>query len=202
MSGRLVFATGVRGLKLTADPTISYLYQDRVRPNAPSVWIDENIVVVEYKFPPYFDQLAAPRSQRPEITLNSSIPWEIEFRNGVSHLDANLVELPVRSLDILGGASEIRLALSTPSRTTFIYFSGGLHHGVIRVPSTSEMRVQISGRSTYLNFMDRHFRAIGGETSLESPGYNHSMNRFDVCIAGGASQLTVERIGWRSGYFV
>lgn len=192
-SGRLVFASGAERLKLAAGPSMPYLYQARFRRYAPRVWVQEGTVAIIYRRIPFPGQLVNLGRPLAEIRLNGSIPWEIEFHRGVSHLSADLAQLQFRSLDILGGADQIRLMLSKPSGTAFIYISGGISQGSIRVPSSTGIRVQVSGGSTNLIFVEQRFAAIGSETSLESPGYENTTSRYDICIAGGISNFTVER---------
>ncbi len=194
-SGRLVFASGAKRLELKAGPSMPYLYQARFRRYAPRVWVQENIVTIEYSRFPFLDRLANLRGPLAEISLNGSIPWEVELRNGVSHLNADLRQLQLRSLDILNGASRIRLMLSKPSGTTYIYISGGISQGIILVPPSTDVRVQVSGGTTNLVFDDQRFGAIDSETSLVSSGFNSARGGYDICFAGGASNLTINRQG-------
>ena len=194
-SGRLVFASGSQGLELLADRSLPYLYRASFRHHVPRVSVQGNIVTFDYGRHPRLGPSLNLRRSRADISLNGAIPWEIEFREGVSHLNANLSRLQLCSLDILGGASQIRLSLSQPSGTAFIYISGGVSQAALHVPFLSGIRVRISGGSTNLTFSDQHFRAIGGETSLQSPDFESTAGRYDICIAGGTSNLTIERKG-------
>lgn len=194
-SGRLVFASSGQGLELLADPSLPYLYRASFRHHVPRVSVQGNIVTLDYGRHPLLRSSLNLRRPRADISLNGAIPWEIEFRKEVSHLNAELSRLQLRSLDILGGASQIRLRLSQPSGTAFIYISGCVSQAAIRVPFLSGIRVRISGGSTNLTFGDQHFRAIGGETSLQSPDFESTAGRYDICIAGGTSNLAIERKG-------
>lgn len=190
--GRLVFTSGAQGFELTADSSMPYLYQAHFRGPTPRVWRQENIVTVDY-MPQILDRLVNLRRKLAAIRLNGEISWEIEFHKGVSQLSANLAQLQLRSLDILGDAHQVRLALSRPKGSAFIYVAGGVNQTSLRVASTAEVRVHIGGGSTNLEFADRRYAALGSETSLESPGFESATNRYDICIAGGASNLTITR---------
>lgn len=194
-NGRLVFASGVQGLELEADPSMPFLYQARFKRYVPRLSVQKNILTLEYRHLSIVDQLVDLSKWPTHISLNGSIPWEFEFRGGVSHLNADLPELRLRSLDILGGATHIRLRLSRPSGTTFIYVSGGINRGAIRVPSTAAIRAAINGGSTNLLFEDQRFQAIAGETRLESPDFPSATGRYDICVAGGTSDFTIDRKG-------
>jgi hypothetical protein len=56
-------------------------------------------------------------------------------RCGISNLNVDLRGLELRSLDLLEGESQIDLLLSKPFGTTFIYITGGIRIGTIRVTS-------------------------------------------------------------------
>ena len=194
-SGRLVFLSRASRITILADPLTSDLARGHFTHNVPYIEVEEGTLSFHYRHSSCFDQTLFLRAPRGEIRLNTSIPWEIEFRKGVSELEAELASLELRSLDILGGASRIRLALSQPSGTAFIYISGGISQGEIRAPATAGIRVQISGGSSNLNFENQRFGAIGGETSLATPNFESATSRYDVCIAGGTSNLTIDRNG-------
>lgn len=192
-SGRLVVNSGAERVSIAPGPAEPHLYQARFSLDAPHVWVQEDLVTLTFNR--LISSVRLANLDRPpgEILLNGSIPWEIEFRKGVSALVADLVGLKLRSLDILGGADQIRLLLSRPSGSTFIYISGGVNSSLIQVPASTGIRVQVSGGSTNLAFEGQRFRAIGGETDLQSTGYEEMPDRYDIRIAGGTNNLTISR---------
>ena len=194
-SGRLVLASDVTQMKLRATPLLNDLYQAHFKRQTPHVWLHESTVTIQFRRFRFLDGLANLRGPLAEISLNGSIPWEIEFRKGVSHLDADLRQLQLRSLDMLSGANQILLMLSRPSGTAYIYISGGISRGTILVPADAGVSLRVSGGATNLVFDNQRFGAIGAETSLQSPDFNSTTGRFDICIAGGASNLTIKREG-------
>jgi hypothetical protein len=198
-SCRLVFASGVPMLELTSEASPSYLYQARFRLQKPQVWIFENILTFEYQRSPDPYQSSNLREALAEISLNGSIPWEIEFQDHVSNLHADLAQLALRSLDVLGSANQIQLTLSRPLETTYIYISSGIRQSVIRLPATAEFKVRLNGFSANLALDDRRFGIIEGETNLESPGFGRAMRRYAIYIAGGARNLTIHRKGDNNG---
>ena len=48
------------------------------------------------------------------------------------------------------------------------------------------------GGASKLALDDQHFGAIGGETRLESPDYAAAMDRYEITITGGATNVTIE----------
>jgi len=136
-SGRLVFLSGASRITLRADPVMTDLARGYFSHPAPCIEVEEGTLSVHFRHFAGFDQMVFSRAPLGELRLNVSIPWEIEFRKGVSHLTADLAQLQLRALDILGGADRIRLALSEPSGTAYIYASGGISQGEIRAPATA-----------------------------------------------------------------
>ena len=192
-SGRLVFASGASRIRLKGNRMMGNLYRARFERYVPSVWTHEETLTLKYPSPPIFDHPLDWRLPQAEITLNGSIPWEIGFHNGVSQLKASLGELPLQSLDILGGANQIELTLGKPDGAAYIYVSGGIRNATIRRPAGVGLRVQVSGSISKLVFDDQHLEAASGEARLESPGFDRATSRYDLCIAGGASLLTIEQ---------
>ena len=207
-SGRLVFSTNVAGVTLITEPALQGLVRGHfVRVSW--VGIEAGIVMVGY-YPDSYHRpdILSPSSDRPtfpplnrgrcpdkpgdEITLNTSIPWEIEFRGDISNLNADLRGLELRSLDVLGVASQIRLLLSEPAKTTFLYITGGIHDGTIRMPPSVGVRVQVSGGVHNLVFDGQRYAAIRGDINLENSTFKSAISRCDICIAGGAGDLTLD----------
>ena len=191
-SGLLVFASGVERLELRAHPKPE-LYQARFLRCKPGVWVQENRVTIDYRHTSHPDRLADLDSPLAEISLNSSIPWEVELRNGASRLTADLSGLRLRSIDILNGASQIQVKLPQTSGISYIYISGGISQGTILAPENSGVRVRVSGGAVDLSFDGQRFEAIDGEICLSSPGFSLAKDGYDIRLAGGASLLTIGR---------
>lgn len=194
-SGRLVLASDISQMALRANPLLEDLYQAHFKRQAPHIQVHENSVTIQFRRFRLLDALTNLSGPIAEINLNGSLPWEIEFRKGVSHLDADLRQLQLRSLDLLGGANQVRLILSRPSEAVFVYISGGISRGTILIPADAAARLRVTGGATNLIFDNQRFGAIGGETTLQSPDFKSTAGRFDICIAGGASNLVIKREG-------
>ena len=192
-SGRLVLISYVTYLKLQANALPGNLYQARFTRQTPYVWMHESTVTIHFRRLRYLNELVNSSEPRAEINLKGSMLWEIEFRSGVSNLHADLHQLQLRSLDMLGGANQMRLMLSRPTEISYIYISRGISQGTILVPADAGVRLRISGGATNLVFDNRRFGAIESEITLESPNFNKTTGRYDICIAGGASDLTIKR---------
>ncbi len=53
------------------------------------------------------------------------------------------------------------------------------------------VRVQVDGSISEPAFDGQHLGEVSGETSLESPDFKSATGQYDICIAGGASSLTM-----------
>ena len=192
--GRLVFASGAAGITIRTEPTLPDLYQAHFERHLPQVWTHAGIVTIAYRRFPFFDWLVyALREPLAEVTLNGAIPWEFEFREGVSRLMADLRRVQVPSLDVLGGASSVTLRLGRPGGTGFIHFAGGASDITIHRPAGVAVRVQVGHGASRLKLDDQRFGALGGETRLETPDFKSAARRYDICIAGGVSNLTIDQ---------
>jgi hypothetical protein len=192
-SGRLVFASAAARLVILADPLVHELAHGSFEYDLPRVRADEGAITIQY---PDFSSLHLPvNSHKPlgQIRLNSSIPWEIEFRGCISNLNADLRKLALRSLDLLGSVSQMVLLLPRPSATSFIYIPGGINHSVIRVPPKVGIRVQVCGRVHSLLFDEQHFDAKRGDLQIENFDYKNTNSRYHIYIASGTNHLIIEQ---------
>ncbi len=187
-SGRLVFSSGASRITVSAAPSMAYLYRAHFAGRAPHVGVNDGTVTIRY---PRFDWLYYLREPLGEVAINSQVPWDIEIRNGVSRLAASLRGLMLRSFDVRGGASRVELALPAPSGIVPVRVLGGASNVVIHRPEGVAAHVRVGGGSTNFAFDEQRFGAIGGELSLQSPGYDDTPDRYDITVAGGASCLTI-----------
>lgn len=190
--GHLVFVSEVAWVGILTDPWMSELACGSFEHILPRVRIDADTITIQYRDFSSLNVRDHLQKQVGAITLNPLTPWEIEFREHISNLHADLRGLVLRSLDLLGGARQIELLLSNPIKTSFIYIPGGIENSVIHVPTGVGIRVQLNGSIGHLFFDARHFDAPGGNTSLENALFQSADNRYDICITGAVSNLTIE----------
>jgi hypothetical protein len=188
-SGRLEFARGAANVTLRVDSSMGHLYRARFDGPLPEVRAQDGAVTIRYPctFHP-FDW----RKRAVEVTLNGSIPWQIEFRRGLSRLDGDLSRLRLDSFEIIGGASRAAVTLPHPSGTVPVRVSGGASDVTIRRPAGVAARVNVGRGASKLAFDGQRFGAIGGETRLQTPDYESAAGRYDVEVSGGASRLDVD----------
>ena len=186
--GRLVFANGAARLTLRADPTMDGLYRARFEGAPPKVAVEGGTVTFRRsrRFT-LFDS----RRHSEEVTLNTSVPWEIEVRGGAAQIEADLARLVLSSFVLKGGVSELDLTLPEPSGTVPIRLSGGASKVNVRRPAGVEARMDLKGGASKLAFDGQSFEAVGGTVRLRSTGYDGLPDRYDIEVSGGASEVSV-----------
>lgn len=187
--GHLQFVRGAANVTLRVDSSLGDLYRARFDGPLPEVHARDGTVTIRYPrtFHP-FDW----RKRAADVTLNGSIPWQIEFRGGLSELNADLSVLRLGSFEIIGGASRVAVTLPRPSGTVSVRVSGGASDITIHRPAGVAARVRVGRGASKLTLDDQHFGAIGGETRLQTPDYEGVADRYDIEVSGGASKLTVD----------
>src|SRR5215204_237959 len=166
-SGRLQFVRGAANVVLRVDSSIDDLYRARFDGPPPEVHARDGAVTIRYPrtFHP-FDW----RRRTAEVTLNPAIPWQIEFH---------------------GGASGVAVTRPRPSGTVSVRVTGGASDVTIHRPEGVAARIRVGRGVSELAFDEQRFGAIGGETRLQTPGYDGAADRYDVEVAGGASKFSV-----------
>jgi hypothetical protein len=151
----------------------------------------EGSVVLQYRRLPCSGQAVTLREPLGEIRLNVSVTWEIEFHGRLTSLNGDLRGLQLRSLDVLGSASEIALNLSQPSAAGYLYISGDVQRLTIRRPPGAGVRLSALGGISKLSFDGRRFDAIEGEARLESSNFSGAAAWYEIGIAGGARHVSI-----------
>jgi hypothetical protein len=189
-SGRLAFTSGAGGVTIQADPALPDLYRAHFAGHIPSVRMQEGVVTIRYRRFSGFDWPVSWRKPVAEVMLNGSLPWEIEFRDGVSKLTADLSQLPLRALD-LSSASQVVVTLPQPSDTVFVHVSGSVSNFTLRRPAGVAVRVHISGSASNLTFDEERYGAAAGGLRWQTPDYNSAADRYDITISGSVSDMAI-----------
>jgi hypothetical protein len=190
-----VFVRGASLVTIGASRAMPDLYHAHFEGPAPRIKVRDGAVSVQYarlslaewaRYALLWGRHAA------EITLNAAIPWQIEIRGGVSKFRADLRELPLTSLEVRGGASEVEVLLPPPAGDVAVRIGGGASNVTLRRPTGAAVGVQVRGGASKLAFDEQHFGAIGGGVRLATAGYSGAADCYDIVVAGGASRLTIE----------
>jgi hypothetical protein len=193
--GRLEFVRGASLVTIGARGAMPDLFRAHFEGPLPRVAVHDGLVSVQYqrlslaewaRYALLWGRHAA------DITLNTTIPWHIEIRAGVSKFRADLRRLRLASFEVRGGASEVEAWLPPPSGSVTVRIGGGASSVTLRRPANAAVAVHVRGGASKLTFDEQHFGAIGGGVRLATTGYSDATDRYEISIAGGASRLTVE----------
>ena len=141
------------------------------------------------------ERLDVRSTSRAEIALNATIPWEIEVRGGASRLLADLLDARRGALAIEGGVGRVEVVLPIPVGTATVVVHGGASYLAIHRPAGVPARLCVEGGVTHLRFDDRSIGAAGKRVDLRGHGYDDAIDRYEVKVAGGANNLSVDE--WR-----
>ncbi len=200
-SGRLIFISGAPRISVGGDPSLSELYRARFNGPIPRVRVRDGTVTVSYVRASWFNrraQLAGQavdvsahwRDDGGEIALNTSVPWAIELRGGVSKLNVDARALRLQSFDLRGGASQLRIALPRPEGAVRIAVSGGMSSVELERPAGVAMILELRGGVNQAILDGRAHRA-SGHLSLHTPGAGQAADRYEVELSGGISKVEV-----------
>jgi hypothetical protein len=187
-AGRLSFPHGAPQMTLRAVSELDAMLRATFEGTPPKATLDAESIVFRY---PRVTRPLEWRSRRGEVSLTTTVPWEIEIPGGAAKVDADLHGLELLGLRIGGGASQVEIALPPPVGAVPIAIGGGASRVTVRRPAEVPVRLQVRGGASNLAFDEQSFGAIGGRTQLQSEGFREAADRYEFTVGGGASHLTV-----------
>lgn len=190
-AGRLVLARGTPDLVVSSDRTLPDLAHARFDGLRPRVTANGGEIVVSYPGGGWLGFLRyAFQPARGEVVLNATIPWALEFRDGVQRISADLRRLEVSGVHIGAGVGRAEIWLPAPSGTVPVSFGsvGSLH---LHRPPGSPLRVSIRGGISSLRLDGEELGGIGDGIHRETPGWGSAPDRFDVTVRGGVSHVAI-----------
>jgi hypothetical protein len=183
VDARLVVRRGLGNATLVGAETMAELYTARCTGRAPRARCSGGVVELTYP------ELALCARARTEISLNASVPWEIEIAVGASDIRADLTQLRMRSVDVNGRVARLTIDLGNPDGTLSIRL-GAVDNTTIRRPSGVPVRLRIRGEARGVTLDDRSVPRKCGPTAVTTPGYDHAAHRVDIS-ADSAVDLAV-----------
>lgn len=190
--GRLVFANGISHLTLRVADHMHDLYHARFEGPTPNVTVDDGVVTFRHR--KRLRGMFCSRGQSGEVTLNGTVPWEIDIRGGAYRIDADLRGAMLSALSLSGGLSDCTVTLPAPCGSVPVRLSGGANAMTIRRPAGTHAELAVRGGVARLAFDDGRFEGLGGKVRLESTGFDPAGDHYAIDISGGANQITIDRV--------
>ena len=199
-AGRLVFVTGAPKVTISSDAALGPdLYRARFAGAIPSARVRDGVVTIRFPRFAWFDwrvrvgdnRLEASthwRRDTTEVVLNSTLPWRIELRGGVSSMTADLRAVRLESLELSGGAGNVSLKLGVPVGVVPIRLSGGANDLSITRQAGTAMVLTASG-GYHSAKVDGTEAWHGGR--IASAGAETAADRFEIAVSGGANRIVV-----------
>jgi hypothetical protein len=172
--GRLVVRRGLGNATLVGDEALDDLFSVRCTGRAPRVRCSGGTVELTSPLIPFGGRTHT------EISLNGSLPWEIEIAGGATDVRLDFTRLIGRSIDVDGGVTQTVLDLSAPDGTTVIRL-GAVSDTTIRRPAGVPVRLQVRRDARRVALDDRLIDDCG-PTTLTTAGYDRAVNRVDVSV--------------------
>ena len=187
--GQLRFDRVAVRVTLHADASMPELFRARFVGPEPAVTVAGNAVDIEFRR----IRRREWRRLSADVALNTSIPWRLEVRAGVTNLTGDLRGLRVSAVSINGGASHVDLRLPRPLGTVPIHIRGGAASVSIQRPDGVAVRATLPDGAASVQFDERRIAPIGSQTPVQSPDYSDATDRYDVELPGGAVTLIITR---------
>jgi hypothetical protein len=167
------------------------LFRARFRRPIPAVSVDGGTVTIRYPRFPARGWLRPWRRRGGQVTLNHDVAWAIAVRRGVAHLDADLRDLELTSLEVRHGASRVELRLPRPAGVVPVRIGGGANRVRIVRPAGTPARLRVARGVADLTFDGQEFGAVGGRLRLESREADGAEGRYEIEVSGGAAHVEI-----------
>jgi DNA-binding MarR family transcriptional regulator len=187
---RLLLKAGAHELLLRGSPDIDELYRARFDGSAPQVRLRDGVVTIQYKG----NWQLGWHERRADVSLNASLPWDIEVVGGAGKLQGKLGSLDVRSFSLTGGVDRFRLTLGPPRGVVPIRFTRGANSIRVERPAGAPIRLALRGGAGRIDFDEQRLGGTG-DTVIETPGASAAPDRYEVEIEGGAGKITIAGVG-------
>jgi DNA-binding MarR family transcriptional regulator len=186
-NARLLFKSGANELLIRGSADFDDLYRATFDGPVPQVRLRDGTVSVQYKGRWQWDW----RERHSDVALNAGVPWDVEIVGGANKLQGKLGSIDLRSFELTGGASQLRLTLGRPSGIVPIRLIGGASNARFERPAGVHVQLQLAGGAGGVEFDRQKLGAAAGHTVLETTGAATASDRFVIEVTGGASRIAV-----------
>ncbi|QBD80848.1 MarR family transcriptional regulator [Ktedonosporobacter rubrisoli] len=183
---QLVIVAGLSELSLHARPKMAELYQARFEGPVPKVTSKDGMVTIRY--PRRLLGLGKLQGTA-EVSLNTTIPWQMSIQVAASEFNADLRDLVLSELEIKGSFNALRVELPAPSDVVPIQLTGAATEITVRRPAGTALRVHLKGWATSFVLDDQIFNNIGKNSRMLSSGFVPTAPYYDIEITGSSSNF-------------
>ena len=140
---RLLFRSGAHELLLRGSPDMGELYQASFDGPVPQVRLRDG---VGHRAVQGSAGSGTGVSARADMSLNGTIPWDVEIVGGTSKLQGKFPDVDLRSFELTGGVDQLRLSLGLPTGEVPIRLTGGRQQHPDRTTDGRPGRDEAQGR--------------------------------------------------------
>jgi hypothetical protein len=113
------------------------------------------------------------------VVLSSKVKWTLRFVGGADEQVVDLRGGRIGSVDVLGAARRLQLALPAPSGTVPVRITGTVEDLSITAPPDSPVRVRLDSGAKTVAAGERTLRDLEPGSTLTPQGWQ-TRNRYDV----------------------
>jgi class 3 adenylate cyclase len=186
---RLVRANNVT---LGTDPSLAELYHARYEGSPPRVRERGGVITIEYG--PRFRPADWAGRQAADIRLNPSVGWRIEGSRGLVGLRADLSGARLLGTEVEHATADSELTLARPAGPVQLWFRGGAREVTIHRPAGTAARVRVTGGSSGLTFDEQTYKAVAGEATWQTSGFDEATDRYDIAFSRGVRNVVVDTL--------
>ena len=191
---RLVRANNVT---LGTDPSLAELYHARYEGSPPRVRERGGVITIEYG--PRFRPADWVGRQAADIRLSPSVGWRIEGSRGLVGLRADLTGARLLGMEVEHAAADLELTLARPAGPVQLWFRGGAREVTIHRPAGTAARVRVTGGSSGLTFDEQTYKAVAGEATWQTSGFDEATERYDIAFSRGVRNVVVDTLELQPG---
>ncbi|WP_048600909.1 hypothetical protein [Rubeoparvulum massiliense] len=122
-----------------------------------------------------------------DIQLSPHLIWDVEVDTGASDVDLEFADVPVRSIVVKSGASDLLIRLGNFGLETKVSVDAGVSDLDIYLPRGAGVRIDNDSGLSDNNFVDQGFIKDG--SYYENREYPNATTRFTIKLSMGVSNI-------------
>lgn len=183
-SARIIMETSASRLAFAGPSGVDELLHGTFDGPLPDVRSADGEIAVRYRRTPL-----AGRSAR--LTLNPSIPWELDLNGGITDLTGSLTGVSLSRLELRGGTNHLKLELPAPTGTVPVRIHGVASSVAIKRPADVQVLLRVKGGISHLRLDGQRHSSVSGDRRFASDGLASAVDRYEIEVLDGASDVRV-----------